>query len=201
MMSVILLLVAIVGFYFVKRYILDKKIGKIYSAIIWCIPFIVYSILIKETGFQFIEQKYSCIIHIIFCIVLQFVSITYTSTSVVSKNNNDKIYSFFVRPLVSEAVFLGVLIPALYKVKFLGYFFVGNDLFFLNFAIIIAVALFTAVEIYETEEGMDLLQIVLTIAITYIHSVILFRTGVIWFGLVLRIVYGIIKLVKKNKTI
>lgn len=53
--NLIVILIAIFVLYIVKRKILDEKIGKIAGAIIWCLPFIIYSIVVKETAFQWIE--------------------------------------------------------------------------------------------------------------------------------------------------
>ena len=82
--------------------------------------------------------------------------------NVIPEENNDKIYNYFVRPITSESVFMGVLIPSLFMIKAMADFFFGNDMFFLNGAMIVAIILYVAVEIYESEQGMDMLDIVLT---------------------------------------
>ena len=45
----IVLLVVMGLLYWVKRKFLDAKLGKIVGAVIWCVPFVIYSIIIKET--------------------------------------------------------------------------------------------------------------------------------------------------------
>ena len=37
--------------------------------------------------------------------------------NVIPEEKNDKIYNYFVRPVTSESVFMGVLIPSLFMIK------------------------------------------------------------------------------------
>lgn len=196
----IVLLVVMGLLYWVKRKFLDAKLGKIVGAVIWCVPFVIYSIIIKETGFQFIEKTYSSIVYIILGIAAQAAMIAY-GNNVIPEEKNDKIYNYFVRPVTSESVFMGVLIPSLFMIKAMADFFFGNDMFFLNGAMIVAIILYVAVEIYESEQGMDMLDIVLTVVQTYIHAALIVRMGFVWINLALRIVYGVMRFIKSNKKV
>ena len=194
----IVLLVVMGLLYWVKRKFLDAKLGKIVGAVIWCVPFVIYSVIIKETGFQFIEKTYSSVVYIILGIAAQAAMIAY-GNNVIPEEKNDKIYNYFVRPVTSESVFMGVLIPSLFMIKAMADFFFGNDMFFLNGAMIVAIILYVAVEIYESEQGMDMPDIVLMVVQAYIHAALIVRMGFIWINLVLRIIYGVMRFIKSNK--
>ena len=83
------------------------------------------------------------------CIVAQAAMIAY-GNNVIPEEKNDKIYNYLVRPITSESVFMGVLIPSLFMIKVMAGFFFGNDMFFLNGAMIVAIILYVVVEIYES---------------------------------------------------
>ena len=86
----IVLLVVMGLLYWVKRKFLDAKLGKIVGAVIWCVPFVIYSVIIKETGFQFIEKTYSSVVYIILGIAAQAAMIAY-GNNVIPEEKNDKI--------------------------------------------------------------------------------------------------------------
>ena len=119
--------------------------------------------------------------------------------NVIPEEKNDKIYNYLVRPITSESVFMGVLIPSLFMIKVMAGFFFGNDMFFLNGAMIVAIILYVVVEIYESEQGMDMPDIVLMVVQEYIHAALIVRMGFIWINLVLRIIYGVMRFIKSNK--
>lgn len=163
------------------------------------IPFIILGIIFQYHAFrlpQLTDTIY--IVYIIICVALQIIMVC-NCDIIKDEQVINNFTNFFVKPIVIDIVFLGIVMPFLFAIPLLFKWFTFS-IFYLNGGIIIASILQIFLTYYKSERRNEgTISILLTFLICIFHALITAFTASILIPIILRFIYGILLWKHKKK--
>ena len=168
-----------------------KKYKKMWILLLGSIPFVVLGIVLRRHAFCLPYVGDSIFVVYIIASFLVWLLRVYNCKIEKQNTREDRLYYFFVKPVILECVCAGVVMPFLFGIPFLGMYITLGP-FFINGAVLIVsimqICLSYWIDRRQSKEPLNVLFEGIGCAI---HAMLVTVTGSVLITVILRLVYGV----------